>query len=464
MNAKVSDAMDDVARMKAVLAAQKQAFLQNPNADVALRIERLKKLREVFISKKDEFCKAISADFTNRSEHETLFGELLTVTSHMDLTIKHLPQWVKDESRPVTLLHQPASAHVQYQPMGTVGIISPWNYPIVLSIGPLICALAAGNHVMMKPSSSVPRYTALLAEQFERVFAENLVHVVQGSGNLSAEFSKLPFDQLTFTAAENLTPVLLELGGKSPAIIHSSYNYDEAAARLVFGKFWNAGQTCVAPDYVMVPKGHSEVFASAVERRLQHCYPSLKDNRDYTSMINERQKQTVLGILEDARAKGATVLEVNPANDRMEDSQKIAPHLVWNASEDMRIAQEEIFGPLMLIREYDTVQDALSYVASKPRPLAMYYFDNDERRAQQVQSVSTSGHLGINQTLTHVTQDALPFGGVGNSGMGKYHGLEGFRTMSHSRSVMRHGLYFPMRPVSPPFNKMHDLLLKGLVR
>lgn len=467
---------DAIAQMHATLAAQKQAFLQKPNASLDVRIDRLKRLRSVLVDNKQEFCEAISEDFTSRSVHETMFGELLTVVSHIDLTIKHLGSWMKDEPRSMGLLQQPASGWVQYQPLGVVGIISPWNYPMVLSIGPMISALAAGNHIMLKPSSNVPKYTALLASTLKKVFAESLIHVVQGSGELSKQFSKMPFDQITFTgssrvgkqimrdAAENLTPVLLELGGKSPAIIHPSYSVEEAAVRLVFSKYWNAGQTCVAPDYIMVPKGQSKLFAKAFEKRIIHSYPNLLNNPDYTSMISSAQKQNVLGIIEDARANGATVEEVNPANERLDDSQKIAPHIVYDTDEDMRICQEEIFGPVLLIKEYETIDQALEYVAARPRPLAFYYFDNNDARAEFVAQNSISGHFGINQSLTHVTQDDLPFGGVGNSGTGKYHGFEGFRTMSNARSVMKHGRIFPMRTISPPFNKAHALILKTLVR
>lgn len=475
-DSKPASMASDVLSMRQTFEAQRKAFAANRNTDAKMRIRRLEKLKAVFVDNKDAFCEAISADFSHRSIHETQFGEILTVISHINETIKHLPKWMKKDSRSISLLQQPAKGWVQYQPLGVVGIISPWNYPIVLSMGPLIAALAAGNHAMIKPSSAVPNFTRVLAEKFSDAFPSTLVHVVQGSGELSKQFSKMDFNQLTFTgssrvgklimtdAADSLTPILLELGGKSPAVVHGSMDFDTVATRLVVGKFWNAGQTCVAPDYVMVPKGRAHDMAEAVKAHIEASYPTLLTNPDYTSMISADAKAEKLEILHDALAKGATAIEVNPAGEDFEGSQKIAPTIVLGATSTMRILQEEIFAPLMPIIEYDSIDDAISYITARPHPLALYYFDYNDSRADYFAQRTTSGHLGINQLLTHVTQDNLPFGGVGNSGMGKYHGFEGFVTMSNARSVMQHGRVYGMKLAAPPFGKTQELMLDTLIR
>lgn len=467
---------DDVANMQTVLAEQKAAFLQNSNPSLEERISRLETLRAIIVGNKDAFAHAISRDFNGRSTHETMFGEILTLADHLDLTIKHLPKWMKKDTRTIGMLLQPAKGWVQYQPLGVVGIISPWNYPMMLGLGPLISALAAGNSAMLKPSSAVPTYTALLAEKIAQAFPATLIHVVQGSGEISKAFSKMNFDQMTFTgsskvgriimadAAPNLTPVLLELGGKSPAIIHESMDLDEVAIRLTFGKFWNAGQTCVAPDYIMVPKGQTQAFIAAMKRRLATCYPTLASNADYTSIISQSAKNDLIAMREDAREKGASVDEFNPADEQFDHTQKLPPTFVYNTTEDMQICQEEIFGPLMLVKEYNSIDDAIAYIKSKPHPLACYYFDFDDARFTYFAERTISGHLGINQVLSHVAQDDLPFGGVGNSGMGKYHGYDGFKTMSNARSVMKHRHVYATKLITPPFTRLHEFLLKRLIR
>lgn len=473
---KASEFADDITQIQDILEEQKAAFLQNSNPTLDVRVSRLKKLRKVLVDNKDAFAQAISEDFRGRSVHETQLGEIMTLVDHIDQTIKHLPKWMKNESRALSKLFLPGKAWVQYQPLGVVGIISPWNYPMLLGLGPLISALAAGNSAMMKPSSAIPAYTALLAEKLAAEFSRSVIHVVQGSGELSKAFSKLNFDQMTFTgssrvgrvimsdAAANLTPVLLELGGKSPAIIHPSYDMAEAVVRICVGKFWNAGQTCVAPDYIMVPKGKTEEFVRLMKERLTTCYPSFVNNPDYTSVINDGAKADLVAMREDARTKGATVVELNPADEKFDDSPKLPPTFIYNTTEDMKICQEEIFGPLVLVKEYTHIDDAIAYINSKPHPLALYYFDEDEARADYLAKRTRSGHFGINQALTHVAQDDIPFGGVGNSGMGKYHGIEGFRSMNNARSVMKHGSIYSMKLSAPPFGKVADMILRMFLR
>lgn len=475
-NAQNKDQASKIEAMQAVLEEQKSAFLAKSYTSLEERIDRLQRLRIIFADGKQEFAEAISKDFTNRSIHETYVGEIQTILDHIDETIKHLPKWIKNEPRVINKLFLPAKGWVQYQPLGVVGIISPWNYPIVLSMGPLISALAAGNHAMLKPSSAVPNFTKLLSQKITEKFEQSLVHVVEGSGALSKAFSKMNFDQMTFTgsskvgkvimndASENLTPVLLELGGKSPALVHESFDIEDFAVRFCIGKIWNAGQTCVAPDYVLLPKGKTQAFVNAVSERIAKCYPTLVNNPDYTSIINQSAKDNLIAMREDAKEKGATIVECNPANENFEGTQKLPPTFVYDTTEDMRICQEEIFGPLILVKEYETMKEAVAYIRSKPHPLALYYFDFDEARAEYIAENTLSGHFGINQVLTHVAQDGLPFGGVGNSGMGKYHGMDGFKAMSNARSVMKHGSFYTAKYLAPPFTKLHDVLLKSIVK
>lgn len=455
--------MDTTQTIDTLFTTQKQAFAAHCNVPLAERINRLTRLRQVLITYQDAFCEAINQDFTNRSVHETKIGELMTVVDHINQTIKHLPKWMKNESRTINILQQPGSGWIQYQPLGVVAIISPWNYPLVLSVGPLISALAAGNHAILKPSSKIANFTAVLKKALAEAFDDSLVAVIEGPTALAAHMSKLPFDQITFTgsgnvgksimadAAQNLTPVLLELGGKSPAIVHESMDMADVAARLTFGKFWNAGQTCVAPDYVFIPNERVDEFVTAMQQRISKCYPTLKDNPDYTALIDMRSKQRLESWLAEAKEQGATIIEVNPANEDLTGTQKLIPTLVTQTTTDMLLRQQEIFGPILPIVPYNHIDEAIDYINAHPKPLALYYFDFDEKRLDYLAQHTSSGHLGANHTLTHVTQDDLPFGGVGASGMGKYHGIEGFKTMSNARSVMKQGRLYTMKMIAPPF-------------
>lgn len=458
------------------LTQQKQAFLHQPMPSSAERAARLQQLQALLLEHKDAIAQAISDDYGNRSIHETMIGEMMTCIDHIKYSLKHLSRWMQTSRRHVNAMHQPAKAWVQYQPLGVVGIMTPWNYPLLLSMGPLICALAAGNHAMIKMSSASPRLGALLEKAIAEVFPATLVTVINGGGAISDAFCRLPFDQLTFTgstsvgktvmaaAAENLTPVLLELGGKSPAVIHASMPMLEAAERLTFGKFWNAGQTCVAPDYVFVPRGKSQEFIDAMRQMFVKGYPTLRDNPDYTSIINDKQYRRLQGYLDDARAKGAVFHEFNPAQENLDGTRKLAPVMITHTTPDMLVCQDELFGPMLVVHEYDHLDQVVDYITRRPRPLAMYYFDYDENRAMQLSHRVHSGHFGVNQVITHVAQDDLPFGGIGASGMGKYHGHEGFLTMSHQRSVMVRPKMYVMRAILPPFGWVQNLLIKAALR
>ena len=463
----------DVQRIHDIFEAQKNAYRANSMPSAHERIERLARLRRVLVQYQDDFAQAISEDFGNRSIDETKVAEIMTSLDSIDYASKHISKWMKPSKRSTNIIHQPTKGWVAYQPLGVVGIMSPWNYPLLLSISPLICALSAGNHAMIKISSASANFGKLLEKVLSEVFPENLVAVINGGGVISDTFCRIPFNFLVFTgssaigktvmaaAAENLTPVLLELGGKSPALIHPSFPISDAAERIAFGKMWNAGQTCVAPDFVLVPRGKADEFVGQMRKHISKMYPSLLKNPDFTSIVNNKQYGRLQNYLTDARLKGAKVIEINPADEDLSHSDKILPTLLTDISPDMLVAQEELFGPILLIVEYDAIEDAIDYINDRPRPLALYYFDYNDERAQYLMDHTHSGQFGINTMLTHIVHSDLPFGGVGNSGMGKYHAHEGFLTMSHARAVLQVGKLYSVKLLFPPFNKPQHKFLKN---
>jgi len=357
-----------------------------------------------------------------------------------------------------------------YQPLGVIGIIVPWNYPLYLAIGPLIGALAAGNRVMLKMSESTPATGQLLKALLAQIFSEDQVAVVLGEADVGIAFSRLPFDHLLFTgstsigrqvmraAAENLTPVTLELGGKSPAIVSANVPLADAAERIAFGKTLNAGQTCVAPDYVLVPRARIEGFIEAYRQVIRRFYPQLSDNPDYTSIINPRQQARLQDYLDDAQARGARLL---PLFEQSQD-RRMPHHLLLDVTDEMRVMQDEIFGPLLPIVPYDDLEQALAYVNARPRPLALYYFGYDKAEQQTVLERTHSGGVCLNDTLLHVAQDDLPFGGVGPSGMGHYHGHEGFLTFSKAKGVFIKQRFNASRLIYPPYGKALQKLVYRL--
>lgn len=467
----------DVHHLHDVLEQQKRAYERYPVPSAKDRIDRLARLKRILVKYQDQFAEAINRDYGNRSIGETKIGELLTCLEHISYYSKHLTQWMKPSKRHISILHQPAKGWVEYQPLGVIGIITPWNYPLLLSVGPLICALAAGNHAMIKISSASSQFGQVLENALSEAFPQELVTVINGGGAISDAFSHLPFDKMIFTgstavgktvmaaAAENLVPVILELGGKSPAIVHPSMDMKEAAQRLAVGKLWNAGQTCVAPDYLFLPKGRAAEFIENFKLIATGMYSHLRDNQDYTSIVNDKQYRRLQGYLDDARAQGARIIEINPHNESLEDVRKIAPTLLTGVTTEMDIMKNEIFGPIFPIFEYDQMEDVIEFINRRPRPLALYYFDFDQARADYIAQRTHSGHFGINTVLTHVAQDDLPFGGVGASGMGKYHGPEGFFNLSHERSMMSNPKLYSLKYILPPFNKpIHRLISKTLLR
>ncbi|KJV41119.1 coniferyl aldehyde dehydrogenase [Acinetobacter brisouii] len=460
-----------------ILQQQKQAYQLYPMPSAKDRIERLTRLKAILVKYQDQFAEAISQDFGNRALGETRIGEILTCLEQIRYYRKHLTTWMKPEKRHISWLHQPAKGWVQYQPLGVVGIIAPWNYPLLLSIGPLICALAAGNHAMIKISSASAHFGKMLDKALSEAFPCELVAVVNGGGAISDAFSHLPFDKIIFTgstsvgktvmqaAAKNLVPVILELGGKSPVLVHHSMHMKDVALRVAAGKLWNAGQTCVAPDYIFLPKGKTAEFVEHFKTAVQHMYPNIANNQDYTAIINDKQYLRLHRYLEDAQLLGAKVIEINPKNELLSTQRKIAPTLVAGATTEMQLMQHEIFGPILPIMEYEDIEQVIDFINRRPRPLALYYFDFDQARADYVAERTHSGHFGQNMVLSHVAQDDLPFGGIGASGMGKYHGPEGFFNLSHERSMMSNPKLYSLKFVLPPFNKpIHKLISKALLR
>jgi len=461
--------------LEATFAAQRKAFTGNPMPPAAQRRQWLKSLREALLADQQQLIEAVDTDFSGRSADETLLAELLPSVQGIRHAERHLRRWMRPARRAVGLAFQPASARVLYQPLGVVGIIVPWNYPLFLAIGPLTCALAAGNRVMLKLSEATPASAQALKTLLERVFPEDLVSVVLGEVAVGQAFARLPFDHLLFTgatsvgrqvmlaAAQNLTPVTLELGGKSPAIVSASVPLDAAAERIAFGKTLNAGQTCVAPDYVLVPRERLEAFSDAYSDAVHRFYPRIADNPDYSAIINPRQLQRLQQLLDDARAKGARVVDLYP--DEPRQGRRLPPHLLLQVSDDMHVMQDEIFGPLLPLVPYDSLDDALAYINQRPRPLALYYFGYARAEQEHVLQHSHSGGVCLNDTLLHVAQDDLPFGGIGPSGMGHYHGHEGFLTFSKAKAVLAKQRLNAARLIYPPYGKaLQRLVYKLFIR
>jgi len=458
-----------------ILETQRAAFQRAGAPDLAHRLAALDKVKRILLDNRDAWAEAISADFGNRSHHETLLAEIFTSVTSVKHCRKHLAKWMAPKKAPIALEFKPGRGKIFYQPRGVVGIISPWNYPLQLAIIPLVQALAAGNRVMIKPSELTPKTSELLKKTLSENFSEEEVAVVTGGTEVGATFSTLPFDYLFYTgstnvgrmvmqaAARNLTPVTLELGGKSPIIVGESCNLGKAIGSITGGKLLNAGQTCVAPDYAFVPENARDNFVKAFEKAAARFYPTLADNDQYTSIVNDRHYQRVRGLIDDAKAKGATVLEFNPKNEDLAAKRKIAPTLVLGATDDMKIMNEEIFGPVMPVLTYKNEDEAIAYVNAHPRPLALYYFGDSAEASQKVIDQTISGGICVNDTLFHIVQEELPFGGVGPSGIGSYHGLAGFKTFSHEKSVFFQSKLNGAWMFRAPYGKLFNTVIKKLI-
>ncbi|OAN17097.1 coniferyl-aldehyde dehydrogenase [Photobacterium jeanii] len=449
-------------QLTAQLTQQRQAFDAAPYPSYDERVAHLTTLKKALLSHKTALCEALNQDFGQRCHNDTLLSDIMPCVQNIKYSIKQLKKWMKPSRRHSGLQLMPGKVEVVYQPLGVVGIIVPWNFPVMLSVGPLITALAAGNRAMIKLSEFTPATNQVLRQLLADVFTPEQVAVVEGEAEVAAAFSQLPFDHLIFTgstavgrhvmraAADNLTPVTLELGGKSPALIAPDMPIDIAVDRLIFGKCLNGGQICVAPDYALVPHDKVDAFVAAFKQRFNRMYPHGVANKDFTSVINERQYQRLCSYLDDAREQGA---EVIPCHDdaRDDSQQRLIPHLVLNSSDDMKVMQEELFGPILPVMPYRNIEQALEYIQARPRPLALYLMSFDTALQQQVKTHIHSGGMAINDTVFHVAADDAPFGGVGPSGMGRYHGHEGFLTFSHAKTVLTKGKLNTGKLVMPPY-------------
>ena len=437
----------------------------------AQRIEMLKKMRLALKKNRDDLVGSVQQDFGHRSVAEIELTEILTSISLINYVLKHLKSWIKKEKRKVSWLYWPAKNSILYQPKGAVGIIVPWNYPLFLSLGPLIYAIAAGNRTMIKMSEYTPNTASAFEQWIKSLFDMQEVAVIQGDQNIAKQFSQLPFDHLFFTgstsvgkkimqaAAQNLTPVTLELGGKSPVIIDSNYSIKQAARKIVFAKLINAGQTCVAPDYIYCPKNKQQELIKEMLSQATTLYPNGLENADYSSIINYAQFNRLKSYIEDAQEKGANIHQNQALDDK---SKKIPLTILSNVSEHMKIMQEEIFGPLFPITCYDHINEVIDSLINKNKPLALYLF-SDSTQVQQMFLQSThSGGISINEALVHVCQDDLPFGGVGHSGMGSYHSKEGFTTLSHAKAIHKKGFFDTTGLAYPPHNRLIQRIIKRL--
>ncbi len=458
------------------LALQREAFLRDGAPSLAQRRADLARLKRALIARKGELEAALNADFGHRSTHETAILEVLTVVQGISYLSRNLRKWMRPGRRQVPLHSRPARAYVVYQPLGVVGIVSPWNYPLSLALMPLATALAAGNRAMLKPSEHTPATSALMETMLADLFHPEQVAVVQGDAAVGAAFAALPFDHLVFTgstavgravmkaAADNLVPVTLELGGKSPVVVERGHAV-AAAASIAYGKLANAGQTCIAPDYLLLHESDVEAFIGAFDDAVKRLYPDGPSGDDYTSIINDHHHQRLMALLDDARTKGARIVESGhrprQASDR---SHTLAPALVLDVTDDMRIMREEVFGPLLPVRTCADIDEAIAFINARPRPLALYYFGPAGGNRDRLLAETTSGNVTVNNTLMHYAQDDLPFGGVGASGIGAYHGVEGFRALSHARGVLVQGRRNLADLLRPPYGRMARLILKAMLR
>ncbi|MGC1711942.1 MAG: coniferyl aldehyde dehydrogenase [Methyloceanibacter sp.] len=478
MNAMTKIELDPEAdrALHATLARQRAAFLRNGPPTLKQRRRDLVKLKEAIVVRKDAFVAALDTDFGHRARQESLMLDLGTTVGAINYLHNNLRRFMRAERRHVAAIFKPASAKVVYQPLGVVGIVSPWNFPVSLALTPLATALAAGNCVMLKPSEMTPATTDLLASLLAETFDEEQVAVVTGDANVGRAFSSLPFDHIFFTgsipvgraimraASENLVPVTLELGGKSPIIVDDGYSLRTAARRIAYGKCANGGQICTSPDYLLLPKGRMDHFIAAYLQEVDTLYPNIGDNPDFTSILNDRHFARLSGLVEDAKAKGARVIEIGTRHQGVSHSRMFPPVLLIGVTDEMAVMQEEIFGPILPVVTYDSLDEAIAYVNARPRPLALYFFGTDKISQRLVVERTTSGGVLINDTILHYAQDDLPFGGVGPSGMGTYHGAEGFKTMSHPKAVFKQARFNLADLFRPPFGKVYDFLLNVMLR
>lgn len=475
---KETDEMEKAAigEMDRIFELQRKAHETEGPPDYATRTEILERFLTLIQNRTDEAVAAMEADFTSRSAVETLIAEIYTTVSGIRYLQKNLKNWMRPRKRATNAVFLPGRSTIRIQPKGVAGIISPWNYPFYLAMLPVATALAAGCRVMLKPSELTPRTSELMAVILSELLPPEWAAAVTGGPEVGAAFSQLPFDHILFTgstgvgkhimaaAAGNLTPVTLELGGKSPALVCPGYNLAAAADRIAAGKTFNAGQTCVAPDYALVPKTSAEPFAEAVLDCWKRFYPTLADNPDYTSIINERHYERLSGYLDQARKAGATVISHKAKMpDLARKARKLPPTVVVLPGLDLDLSREEIFGPILPIYEYQDLNEAIRFINARPRPLALYIFSNHGPTREKILSRTTSGGVCINDTMLQVPQDDLPFGGIGASGMGAYHAREGFLAFSHQKAVFTQKSLSAATFMRPPYSFLLDRLIRMLI-
>ena len=469
--------------MQQILDLQQAHFIKEGVPSYELRVDRLDRMKTLIMENRYKLVDALNEDFGVRSKNQSMATDVYTIIPGINYAKKNLKRWMSDSKRkpnfPLGLLG--AKANVSYQPLGTVGMISPWNFPVYLTFAPLASIFAAGNQVMHKPSEYTEQTSNLLKELCDKAFDENEFATVLGGPDVGASFTQLKFDHLLYTgsgavakhimkaAAENLVPVTLELGGKSPVIVSNTAESVTAAKRIMLGKTMNAGQICLAPDYVMVHSDKKDELVTEMKSAVSSFYPDLKHNDDYTSIINEKHYDRLQGLLQDAKAKGATIDEINPANEdfSQQEAFKIPPTLIMNPSDDMEIMQEEIFGPLLPIKEFTDIDETISYVNKNDKPLGLYYFGSDQSEESHVLSRTSSGGVTVNDVLGHIQQEDLPFGGVGPSGTGNYHGEEGFKNFSNPRAVYKQiGSRFDklIAAIRPPYTGDIEKILKQIAK
>lgn len=456
--------------MRQVFAQQRQAYAADPVAPHAMRLDRLNRLLDLLDRSAPEMARAISADFGHRPAQVTRLADVLITRAMILHARRHLRRWMAARRVRTAAIYWPGRSRVQAQPLGVVGIVSPWNYPVQLSLGPAASALAAGNRVMLKPSEAVPRFSALLQQAVAERFAPDEMAVVTGDADLARAFVSLPFDHLLFTgstavgrqvalaAAANLTPVTLELGGKSPAILNADCDLAEAAPRLMAAKLFNTGQTCIAPDYLLVHESLMPALPEALRSATAKLYPTLADNPDYAAVIDERQAARLQALLDDARALGARVMPLH--GETATRDRKLPPFAIFDIDDRMALTRQEIFGPLLPVIGYRHLDDAIAYVNARARPLALYWFGRNRVDLDAVLARTVSGGVTVNDCLLHVAQEALPFGGVGASGQGRYHGEHGFRTFSHDKPVFVQSPHAGTGMMAPPYGRAFEWLAK----
>jgi coniferyl-aldehyde dehydrogenase len=472
----MGNVMSDVtpADLHRILDRQRAAFLRDGPPDLKQRWTDLRRLKAEILKRRGDIVHALKTDFGQRSERESAIVELIPLVQSINYMITHLGRWMKPQRRHVSAYFQCGRAWVVRQPVGVVGIIAPWNYPVSLALVPLATAIAAGNRAMLKPSEFTPATSKVIGEIVRAAFPPEQISVVTGNGEVGAAFSSLPFDHILFTgstavgkkvaeaAARNLTPITLELGGKSPVVIEPGFSMGRLVDRVAFGKLTNAGQTCIAPDYMLVHENDRDAFATAYQEAVVKLHPGgYVGSPDYTAILNQHHYERLSGLIRDAEEHGAQIIRME--SDSVA-SHVLAPVLILNVKPEMAVMQEEIFGPVLPVLTYRNLDEAIAFINARPRPLALYYFGDNRVERDRLLKGTVSGNVTINGTLMHYVQDDLPFGGVGDSGIGAYHGKEGFIALTHACGVYRQGRFNAAMLLQPPFGKLTGAITNLILR